>query len=181
MQSVIPIAERLKLIKPSPTLAVNAKAKALKAAGADILNFSVGEPDFDTPEHVREAGKAAIDTGFTRYTAVPGIPELREAIAGRLAADHGWHYTPEQIQVSCGGKHGLYNMAQVLFNPGDEVLIPPTVSLPMVQLAGAAGCCLWRKKTTSISVRISVAMPPPHPRIVINSPPTPPAPCSARH
>lgn len=140
MQPAIPIAERLKQIKPSPTLAVNAKAKALKAAGVDILNFSVGEPDFDTPENVREAGKAAIDAGFTRYTAVPGIPELRQAIADRLAADHGWQYEPDQIQVSCGGKHGLYNMAQVLFNPGDEVLIPTPFWVsypPIVQLAGA--------------------------------------------
>jgi aspartate aminotransferase len=134
----IPLAERIKQIKPSPTLAVDAKAKALKAAGADILNFSVGEPDFDTPAHVREAGKAAIDGGFTRYTPVPGILELREAICRRYA-ERGWQYGPDQIQVSCGGKHGLYNMAQVLFNPGDEVLIPAPYWVsypPIIQLAG---------------------------------------------
>jgi len=123
MEAKINLAARVQQIKPSPTLAVNAKAKAMKAAGADILNFSVGEPDFDTPEHVRDAGKAAIDAGFTRYTAVPGIPELREAIANRFAEDHGWQYAPEQIQVACGGKHGLYNMAQALFGPGDEVIV----------------------------------------------------------
>jgi aspartate aminotransferase len=135
----IPLAERIKQIKPSPTLAVDAKAKAMKAAGADILNFSVGEPDFDTPEHVREAGKAAIDGGCTRYTPVPGILELREAICRRYAEDRGWQYSPDQIQVSCGGKHGLYNMAQVLFNPGDEVLIPAPFWVsypPIIQLAG---------------------------------------------
>ena len=140
MESKINLAERVKQIKPSPTLAVNAKAKALKAAGADILNFSVGEPDFDTPNHVRDAGKAAIDAGFTRYTAVPGIPELRGAIAKRFSDDRGWQYTPEQIQVSCGGKHGLYNMAQALFGPGDEVLVlaPYWVSYPdIIRLAGA--------------------------------------------
>ena len=140
MQAKIKLAERVQQIKPSPTLAVNAKAKAMKAAGADILNFSVGEPDFDTPEHVRNAGKAAIDDGFTRYTAVPGIPELREAIARRFSEDRGWQYTPEQIQVACGGKHGLYNMAQALFSPGDEVLVlaPYWVSYPdIIQLAGA--------------------------------------------
>ncbi|NTV14706.1 MAG: pyridoxal phosphate-dependent aminotransferase [Desulfobulbaceae bacterium] len=134
------LAARVKQIKPSPTLAVNAKAKALKAAGADIVNFSVGEPDFDTPPHVCAAGKAAIDQGFTRYTAVPGIPELREAIAHRFATDHGWQYTAEQIQVACGGKHGLYNMAQALFGPGDEVLVlaPYWVSYPdIIQLSGA--------------------------------------------
>ncbi|MBU0730862.1 MAG: pyridoxal phosphate-dependent aminotransferase [Proteobacteria bacterium] len=137
---IISVAERVQQIKPSPTLAVNAKAKALKAAGADILNFSVGEPDFDTPAHVCEAGKAAIDQGFTRYTAVPGIPELREAIAQRFAEDHGWKYEPDQIQVACGGKHGLYNMAQALFNPGDQVLIPTPYWVsypPIVQLTGA--------------------------------------------
>ncbi len=135
----IALADRVTQIKPSPTLAVNAKAKALKAAGADILNFSVGEPDFDTPEHVCAAGKKAIDDGHTRYTAVPGIPELRDAVVNRFKEDHGWQYTPEQIQVSCGGKHGLYNIFQAIINPGDEVLIPAPYWVsypPMVQLAG---------------------------------------------
>ncbi|OGQ94144.1 MAG: aspartate aminotransferase [Deltaproteobacteria bacterium RIFOXYD12_FULL_57_12] len=133
------LAARVAQIKPSPTLAVDAKAKALKAAGADILNFSVGEPDFDTPAHVCAAGKAAIDAGFTRYTPVPGILELRKAVVQRLATDHGWQYEPDQVQIACGGKHGLYNMAQVLINPGDEVLIPTPYWVsypPIVQLAG---------------------------------------------
>ena len=137
---IIRLAERMQQIKPSPTLAVNAKAMAMKAAGADILNFSVGEPDFDTPPHVCEAGKAAIDEGFTRYTAVPGIIELREAIVKRFVEDKGWDYEPDQVQVSCGGKHGLYNMAQALFGPGDEVLIPTPYWVsypPIVLLAGA--------------------------------------------
>ncbi len=134
----IVLADRVLQVSPSPTLAVNAKAKALKAAGADILNFSVGEPDFDTPEHVCEAGKKAIDEGHTRYTPVPGIPELREAICARFKKDHGWEYAPEQIQVSCGGKHGLFNIFQAIINPGDEVLIPAPYWVsypPMVQLA----------------------------------------------
>ncbi len=136
----IELAERVKEIKPSPTLAVNAKVKAMKAEGVDILNFSVGEPDFPTPDHVCEAGIKAIDEKFTRYTAVPGIPELREVIVDSLRQVHGWSYTPEQVQVSCGGKHGLYNMAQALFGPGDEVLIPTPYWVsypPIVQLAGA--------------------------------------------
>ena len=139
MSAVIALASRVTQIAPSPTLAVNAKAKALKAAGADILNFSVGEPDFDTPEHVRAAGKKAIDDGHTRYTAVPGIPELREAVANRCREDHGWSYSAEQVQICCGGKHGLYNVFQALLNPGDEVLIPAPYWVsypPMVQLAG---------------------------------------------
>lgn len=139
MAEIISLANRVTRIAPSPTLAVNAKAKALKAAGADILNFSVGEPDFSTPEHICAAGKKAIDDGHTRYTAVPGIQELREAVVNRLRKDHDRHYTPEQIQVSCGGKHGLYNIFQALLDPGDEVLIPAPYWVsypPMVQLAG---------------------------------------------
>ncbi len=138
-QEIISLAQRVLQVPPSPTLAVNAKAKALKAAGEDILNFSVGEPDFATPKHVCEAGKKAIDDGHTGYTAVPGIPELREAVCMRLKEDHGWEYTPEQIQVSCGGKHGLYNIFQAILDPGDEVLIPAPYWVsypPMVQLAG---------------------------------------------
>lgn len=139
MSNKIALANRVTQIAPSPTLAVNAKAKALRAAGADILNFSVGEPDFDTPAHVCAAGKKAIDDGHTRYTAVPGIPELREAVASRFKQDHGWQYSPEQIQVCCGGKHGLYNIFQAIINDGDEVLVPAPYWVsypPMVQLAG---------------------------------------------
>ena len=133
------LADRVLQIAPSPTLAVNAKAKALRAAGADVLNFSVGEPDLPTPAHVCEAGKKAIDDGHTRYTPVAGILELREAVCARLKIDQGWGYTPDQVQVSCGGKHGLYNIFQATLNPGDEVLIPAPYWVsypPMVQLAG---------------------------------------------
>ncbi len=133
------LADRVLQVPPSPTLAVNAKAKALRAAGADILNFSVGEPDLPTPTHVCEAGKKAIDDGHTRYTPVAGILELREAVCERFKKDHGWQYTPDQVQVSCGGKHGLYNIFQAILNPGDEVLIPSPYWVsypPMVQLAG---------------------------------------------
>ncbi len=139
-EQIIALSARMSQIKPSPTLAVNAKAKEMKAAGADILNFSVGEPDFPTPDHVCEAGKLAIDEKFTRYTAVPGILELRQAIAQRYKDDHGWEYDADQIQVSCGGKHGLYNMAQALFGPGDEVLIPTPFWVsypPIITLTGA--------------------------------------------
>lgn len=138
-ESLIRLAGRVLQVPPSPTLAVNAKAKALKAAGQDILNFSVGEPDFDTPAPIREAGKKAIDDGQTRYTDVPGIPALREAVAMRCKTDHGWDYRPDQIQICCGGKHGLYNIFQAMLNPGDEVLVPAPYWVsypPMVQLAG---------------------------------------------
>jgi len=135
----IVLADRVLQVPPSPTLAVNAKAKALKAAGADILNFSVGEPDLPTPAHVCGAGKQAIDDGHTRYTPAAGIVELREAICARFKREQGWEYTPDEVQVSCGGKHGLYNIFQATLNPGDEVLIPSPYWVsypPMVQLAG---------------------------------------------
>jgi aspartate aminotransferase len=118
------LAERVKKIKPSPTLAMDAKAKALKAQGLDIVNFGVGEPDFDTPEHVKEAAIKAIKDGFTKYTPVGGIDELKEAIVQKFKKDNNLEYTKEEVLVSCGAKHSLYNVAQALYGPGDEVIIP---------------------------------------------------------
>jgi aspartate aminotransferase len=118
------LAERVKKIKPSPTLAMDAKAKALKAQGLDIVNFGVGEPDFDTPEHVKEAAIKAIRDGFTKYTPVGGIDELKEAIVQKFKKDNNLEYTKEEILVSCGAKHSLYNIAQALYGPGDEIIIP---------------------------------------------------------
>ncbi|GAB6182599.1 pyridoxal phosphate-dependent aminotransferase [Thermodesulfovibrio hydrogeniphilus] len=118
------IAERAKKVKPSPTLAVDSKAKELKAKGVDVVNFGVGEPDFDTPEHIKEAAIKAIKDGFTKYTPVGGIDELKEAIISKLENDNGLKYSKENIIVSCGAKHSLYNIAQALFQEGDEVIIP---------------------------------------------------------
>ncbi|UCD35754.1 MAG: pyridoxal phosphate-dependent aminotransferase [Nitrospiraceae bacterium] len=118
------LADRTKAIKPSPTLAMNAKAKALKDAGEDITNFGVGEPDFDTPNNIKEAAIRAIRDGFTKYTAVDGIDELKAAIADKFRNDNGIDYTRDEIMVSCGAKHSLYNIAEALFGPGDEVIIP---------------------------------------------------------
>jgi aspartate aminotransferase len=179
MTTVLNVAERMRQIKPSPTLAVNAKAKALKASGADILNFSVGEPDFDTPPHVCAAGKEAIDQGFTRYTAVPGIPELREAIAERLKTDKGWAYEADQIQVSCGGKHGLYNMAQSLFGPGDEVIVPTPYWVsypPILELAGAKPVFLTLSDADNFDINERELQKCASPRtkgIILNSPSNP--------
>ena len=134
------VAQRAAIIKPSPTLAVTAKAAELKAAGRDIIALSAGEPDFDTPEHIREAALKAIHDGKTRYTAAGGIPELRQAVADKFRRENNLDYTPEQILVSCGAKHSIYNLMQALLNPGDEVIIPAPywVSYPdMVRLAGA--------------------------------------------
>ncbi len=175
----IALAERVKQIKPSPTLAVNAKAKAMKAAGVDILNFSVGEPDFDTPDHVCQAAKDAIDEKFTRYTAVPGIPELRQAIVDRIKADRGWSYEPEQVQVACGGKHGLYNMAQALINPGDEVIIPAPFWVsypPIVQLAGGTPVFLELREEDDFDInpdRLRACVTGRTRAIILNSPSNP--------
>lgn len=118
------ISHRAKNIKPSPTLSIDAKAKAMKAAGVDIVGFGVGEPDFDTPDNIKEAAIKALKDGFTKYTPVGGIDPLKDAIIEKFKKDNQLHYTRDEIIVSCGAKHSLYNIAQALFDPGDEVLIP---------------------------------------------------------
>lgn len=133
------LASRVKQVKPSPTLAVAAKAALMKSQGIDIISLGTGEPDFDTPEPIKEAAINAIEAGFTKYTAVEGILDLRQAICAKLAEDNGLMYTPKQILVSTGGKQSLYNLCQALINEEDEVLIPAPfwVSYPdMVLLAG---------------------------------------------
>ena len=134
------VAQRAANIKPSPTLAVTAKAAELKAAGRDIIALSAGEPDFDTPEHIKEAASKAIRDGKTKYTAAGGMPELKQAVADKFRRENSLVYEPGQILVSCGAKHSIYNVMQALLNPGDEVIIPSPywVSYPdMVKLAGA--------------------------------------------
>jgi aspartate aminotransferase len=136
---MIRLASRVQQIKPSPTLAISAKAKAMQAAGVDVINFGAGEPDFDTPDNIKAAGIKAIQDGFTRYTAVPGIPELKKAIQQKLERENGLMYETDEIIVSCGGKHSFYNMAQALLDPGDEIIVPAPYWVsypPMIQLAG---------------------------------------------
>jgi aspartate aminotransferase len=138
--SIMKLSKRMSQIQPSPTLTINTKAKALRAAGVDVISFGVGEPDFDTPEHICMAAVDAIKGGFTRYTAVGGIDDLKDAIISDFQGRYGLSYGREEIVVSCGGKHSLYNLAQVLFGPGDEILIPAPywVSYPdIVRLADA--------------------------------------------
>ena len=132
-------AARLDRISPSATIAISAKARALKATGRDIISLSAGEPDFDTPQNIKDAARRAIDEGKTKYTAVDGIPELKEAICRKFARENGLGYTPAQISVGTGGKQILYNALMATCNPGDEVIIPAPywVSYPdMVLLAG---------------------------------------------
>jgi len=118
------LAARAGRIVPSPTLSITATAKNMLAQGIDVIDFASGEPDFDTPDYAKQAASAAMAAGFTKYTASSGIEELRRAIADKLAADHGLRYDLSQILVSCGAKHSLYNVAQALFETGDEVIIP---------------------------------------------------------
>ena len=134
------LSDRVRSIKPSPTLAVTARAAAMKAAGKDIVGLGAGEPDFDTPEHIKQAAIKAIQDGFTKYTAVGGTPSLKKAIVDKFRRENGFDYEAKQVLVSCGGKQSFYNLAQALLNPGDEVIIPAPywVSYPdMVLLAGA--------------------------------------------
>ena len=135
---MIQLSERVQKVKPSATLAITAKAAELRTSGKNIISLSVGEPDFETPKAAREAGIAAINEGFTRYTAVAGIPELRKAIAAKFKKDNDLDYGPDDILVSTGGKQCIYNLLQAMINPGDEVIIPAPywVSYPdMVLLA----------------------------------------------
>lgn len=133
------LATRVAKIKPSETLAITAKANALKAEGRDVIGFGAGEPDFDTPANIKQAAIKAIEAGFTKYTPVGGTDELKDAIINKLKRDNSLDYKRSQIVVSCGAKHSLYNLAQALFEPGDEVIIPAPywVSYPdIVVLAG---------------------------------------------
>jgi len=136
----ISLSHRVQAIKPSATLVITAKAKALKAQGKAIIGLGAGEPDFDTPDHIKNAAIQAINDGFTKYTAVAGTPELKQAICDKFKRDNSLTYTPDQVLVSSGGKQSFYNLCQAYLNEGDEVIIPAPywVSYPdMVILAGA--------------------------------------------
>ena len=130
------LAARLGRIKPSPTIGVTQKAADLKAQGGDIIGLGAGEPDFDTPDHIKAAAKLAIDRGETKYTAVAGTAALRQAIARKFKRDNELDYKPEQITVSCGGKQTIYNALMATLDPGDEVVIPAPywVSYPDIVL-----------------------------------------------
>jgi aspartate aminotransferase len=173
------LANRLKAIKPSPTLALNAKAKALVAQGVDVVSFAAGEPDFDTPDFIKQAAIDALNKGFTKYTPTAGIPELREAICAKLERDNHLTYAPEQVLVSVGAKHSLYNIFQALLNEGDEVIIlsPYWVSYPeMVQLAGGKPVIIETREEDGFAPdpeAIRKALSPRTKALIINSPSNP--------
>ena len=173
------LSQRPGLVKPSPTLTLNAQVKAMKAQGIAISNLSVGEPDFQTPDHIKEAAIKPIRDGFTRYTPSEGIIELREAISKTFQADLGLSYSPSQIVVSDGGKHSLYNIAQCLFGEGDEVVIPTPawVSYPdIVLLSGATPVFAKTLKEDGYLLKpetLASAITPRTKGVIINSPSNP--------
>jgi aspartate aminotransferase len=173
------LAQRIKSIKPSPTLALNARAKALAAQGVDVAGFVAGEPDFDTPEFVKQAAIDALRAGFTKYTATAGIIELREAICAKLKADNQLTFAPDQVLVSTGAKHSLYNIFQALLNEGDEVIIftPYWVSYPdMVMLAGGKPVFVETREEDGFAPHpdaIRKALTPRTRAVVLNSPSNP--------
>jgi len=175
----IVLSDRVNAIKPSPTLAVTNKAAELKAAGKDIIGLGAGEPDFDTPEFAKQAAIDAINAGFTKYTAVDGIPDLKKAIIDKFKRDNGLEYKPDQILVSCGGKQSFFNMAQAFINPGDEVIIPAPywVSYPdMVLIAGGKPVIVKCEEEAQFKItpeQLKAAITPKTKLLVINSPSNP--------
>ena len=133
------LAKRIRTISPSLTLAISAKAKAMKAAGEDVVNFGVGEPDFNTPEHIIKAAEDALERGCTKYTPAAGLPELRRAICDKFARDNGLEYEPSQIIVSNGAKHSIFNVCFALLDPGDEVIIPAPYWLTYPEVVKVCG------------------------------------------
>jgi aspartate aminotransferase len=173
------ISTRVQRIKPSPTLAVTARAAALRAAGMDIIGLGAGEPDFDTPDHIKQAAIQAIQDGFTKYTDVGGTPQLKQAVIAKFARENGLNYTPAQILVSVGGKQSFFNLVQALLNPGDEVIIPAPywVSYPdMVMLADGIPVVISagiEQRFKISATQLEAAITPLTRLVVINSPSNP--------
>ncbi len=152
---MIKISDRISNLEESVTLAITAKAKALKAAGRDVIGLGAGEPDFDTPENIKDAAHIAINEGRTKYTPVGGVPELKDAIIDRLKLDRDLTYTRGEILISCGGKHSIYNLFQALLDPGDEVIIPAPYWVsypPMVELAGGVPVIITTNDTSGFKI-----------------------------
>ena len=173
------IAQRAAHLSPSLTLAIDSKAKAMKAAGIDVVGFGAGEPDFDTPQHIKDACAAALAAGFTKYTPAAGIPELRQAVADKFQRENGLTYKPSQIIISCGGKHSCYNVILATCEEGDEVIIPAPywLSYPeMVKLASATPVIIETSDATEFKVtpaQLRAAITPRTRLFILNSPSNP--------
>jgi aspartate aminotransferase len=180
------LSRRIGLIKPSPTLAIQAKANALKAAGRDVISFGAGEPDFDTPDNVKEAAIASIRAGFTKYTAVGGIDDLKDAIIAKLKRDNQLTYERSQVVVSAGAKHTLFNIAHVLFEEGDEVLVPSPYWVSytdIVYLTGATPVVIKTRMEDGFKLKpaeLEKAITPRTKAIVISYPSNPAGVCYTR-
>ncbi len=176
---MIKLAARVGEVTPSITLAIAAKAKAMKAEGIDVCSLSTGEPDFDTPEHIKAAAKQALDAGKTKYGPVAGEPQLKAAIARKLQCDNNLNYQPENIIVTNGGKHSLYNLMMALIEPGDEVIIPAPywLSYPeMVKLASGKPVIVRTDASTGYKItpeQLTRAITPKTKLFVLNSPSNP--------
>lgn len=173
------ISKRAASLSPSLTLAVDAKAKQMRAEGQDVIGFGAGEPDFDTPQHIKDAAIAALEKGFTKYTPSSGIPELRQAIADKFKRENGLSYKPSQIIVSCGGKHSCFNVILATCQEGDEVIIPSPywLSYPeMVKLASATPVFIQTSDKTEFKVtpeQLRKAITPRTKLFILNSPSNP--------
>src|SRR5512143_2179659 len=173
------ISQRAAALSPSLTLAIDAKAKQMKADGQDVVGFGAGEPDFDTPQHIKDAAAAALAAGFTKYTPSSGIPELRQAIADKFQRENGLSYQPSQVIVSCGGKHSCFNVVLATCEEGDEVLIPSPywLSYPeMVKLAGATPVIVETTDKTEFKLtpaQLRAAITPKTRLLILNSPSNP--------
>jgi aspartate aminotransferase len=173
------LAKRMAMIKPSPTLAVDAKAKAMKAQGIDVIGFGVGEPDFDTPDNIKDAAIKALKAGFTKYTPAGGTDELKAAVCDKFKNENGIDYSPADILISCGAKHSLYNIFQALLDDGDEVIIPAPywVSYPdMAYLAGAVPVSIPTSEQSGFKItphQLQSAITPKTKMLILNSPSNP--------
>lgn len=173
------ISQRANAIQPSATVSINAKAAQMKAQGVDMINLSVGEPDFDTPQFIKDAAIQAITAGHTKYTAVDGIPALKDAIIQKFKEENNLVYTREHVLVSCGAKQSLYNLTQAILNPGDEVIIPAPywVSYPaMVALAGGVNVVVETDVSSRFKItaeQLEKAITPKTRLLILNSPSNP--------
>ncbi|MGZ3513558.1 MAG: pyridoxal phosphate-dependent aminotransferase [Thermodesulfobacteriota bacterium] len=173
------LSNRARSLKPSPTLAINAKAKSMQAQGIHVISFGAGEPDFDTPQNIKQAAKKAIDDGFTKYTPVGGIDDLKDAIIKKFQRDSGLTYKRSEIIVSCGGKHSFYNLAQAIFDQGDEVIVPAPYWVsypPMVALANATPVIVETTEKNEFKItpeELKKAVTPKTKALIINSPSNP--------
>ncbi|HTL70267.1 MAG TPA: pyridoxal phosphate-dependent aminotransferase [Candidatus Eisenbacteria bacterium] len=178
-ESTMKIAQRMAQVSPSATLKLTSKAKEMKAKGLPVISFGAGEPDFDTPQAVKDEAVRCLQSGFTKYTPTSGIPELREAVCRKFAEDQELKYAPENVVISCGAKHSLYNLIQVLCDPGDEVLFgsPYWVSYPeMVYLAGGRPVPVKTEQSQGFRLTASAlraALTPKSKIVILNSPSNP--------